>query len=71
MKNIMENINNTIFVNYNTENTSISDSVFEIPTELTDNLSFALKNNIIIDYSLGEVEKSDINKEVSKELVVE
>lgn len=51
----MENINNTIFVNYKSENTSISDSVFETPTELTDNLSFALKNNIIIDYSIGEV----------------
>jgi hypothetical protein len=53
---------NTIFVNYKSENTSISDSFFETPTELTDNLSFAIKNNIIIDYSFGEIEKSDINK---------
>lgn len=62
----MENIHNTIFVNYKSENTSISDSVFESPTELMDNLSFALKNSIIIDYSFGEVEKSDVNKEVSE-----
>jgi hypothetical protein len=71
MDNKMENINNTIFVNYKSENTSISDSVFETPTELTDNLSFSLKNNIIIDYSIGEVEKSDVNKEVSEEAIVE
>ena len=71
MDNKMENINNTIFVNYKSENTSISDSVFETPTELTDNLSFALKNNIIIDYSIGEVDKSDVNKEVSEEAIVE
>lgn len=61
----MENTN-TIFVNYNTENTSISDSFFEVPTELTDNLSYAIKNNVIIDYSLGEIEKSDINKETEQ-----
>lgn len=53
---------NTIFVNYNTDNTSVSDSFFEVPTELTDNLSYAIKNNLMIDYSLGEIEKSDINK---------
>jgi hypothetical protein len=61
----MENAN-TIFVNYKTDNTSISDSFFEAPTELTDNLSYAIKNNVIIDYSLGEIEKSDINKDSEK-----
>lgn len=66
MNYMMENIHNTIFVNYKSESTSISDSVFESPTELMDNLSFALKNSIIIDYSFGDVEKSDVNKEVSE-----
>ena len=58
----MENAN-IIFVNYKTDNTSVNDSFFEIPTELTDNLSYAIKNNVIIDYSLAEIEKSDINKD--------
>jgi len=67
----MENYYNTIFVNFKSENTSISDSVFEIPTELTDNLSFALKNRIIIDYSFSEVDKSAVNKEVSEFAAIE
>ena len=67
----MENLNNAIFVNYNSENTSISESFYEAPTVLTDNLSFAIKNNIIIDYSLGEIEKSDLNKESQEEIIEE
>jgi len=63
----MENINNAIFVNYKTGNTSVNDSLYQTPTELTDNLSFAIKNNVIIDYSLAEIEKSDVNKEPQKE----
>ena len=66
----MENINNAILVNYNTQNTSASDITYEIPTELTDNLSFAIKNNVIIDYSLAEIEKSDVNKD-SQEIIIE
>lgn len=63
--------NNAIFVNYKSENTSVSDSFYEAPTESTDNLSFAIKNNIIIDYFLGEVEKSDVNKEAQEESIRE
>lgn len=59
----MKNINSAILVNYNTGNTSVNDSIFDTPTELTDNLSFAIKNNIIIDYSFADIEKSDVNKE--------
>ncbi|NOY51247.1 MAG: hypothetical protein GXO88_11900 [Chlorobi bacterium] len=66
----MENINNAILVNYNTQNTSASDITYETPTELTDNLSFAIKNNVIIDYSLAEIEKSDVNKD-SQEIIIE
>jgi hypothetical protein len=62
----MENINSAILVNYNTQNTSATDIIYETPTELTDNLSFAIKNNIIIDYSLANIEKSDVNKEPQK-----
>lgn len=64
----MENINSAILVNYNTGNTSVNDSIFDTPTELTDNLSFAIKNNIIIDYSFADIEKSDVNKE-SQEII--
>lgn len=64
----MENINSAILVNYNTQNTSASDIIYETPTELTDNLSFAIKNNVIIDYSLADIEKSDVNKE-SQEII--
>ena len=54
--------NNSVFVNYQNENTSISDSFFECPAVLTDNLSFAIKNNLLVTYSLGEFERSSINK---------
>lgn len=64
---IMENINSTVLVNYGTADTSITDNIYQIPTELTDNLSFALKNNIIVDYSIAEIEKSDVNKDSQKE----
>ncbi len=66
----MENINNAILVNYNTQNTSANNIIYETPTELTDNLSFAIKNNVIIDYSLAEIEKSDVNKD-SQEIIIE
>lgn len=64
---IMENINSTVLVNFGTVDTSITDNIYQTPTELTDNLSFALKNNIIIDYSFAEIEKSDVNKDFQKE----
>jgi hypothetical protein len=63
----MENINSTVLVNFGTVDTSITDNIYQTPTELTDNLSFALKNNIIIDYSFAEIEKSDVNKDFQKE----
>jgi hypothetical protein len=59
----MKNLNSAVFVNYRTGNTSVTDNIFEIPTELTNNLSFAIKNNVIIDYSFAEIEKSDVNKD--------
>lgn len=68
---IMENLNSTVLVNYGTADTSITDNIYQTPTELTDNLSFALKNNIIIDYSFAEFEKSDVNKDFQKEKLEE
>lgn len=68
---IMEYLNSTVLVNYGTADTSITDNIYQTPTELTDNLSFALKNNIIIDYSLAEIEKSDVNKDSQKENIKE
>jgi hypothetical protein len=62
----MENVNNPIFVNFRSGSTSVSDSVFFTPTELTDNLSFAIKNAVIIDFSIGEIEQIDSNKENQK-----
>lgn len=63
------NVNyNTTLVNYGNESTSVSDSFYSTPTELTDNLSYAIKNNIIIDYSFSEIEKSDVNKEPEKKI---
>jgi hypothetical protein len=63
------NINlNTTMVNYRNGDTSVGDSFYSQPTELTNNLSFAIKNNVIIDYSLAEIEKSDINKEYEKKM---
>jgi len=67
----MEYLNSTVLVNYGTADTSIIDNIYQTPTELTDNLSFALKNNIIIDYSLAEIEKSDVNKDSQKENIKE
>lgn len=64
---MMENLNSTVLVNYGTADTSITDNIYQTPTELTDNLSFALKNNIIIDYSFAEIEKSDVNKDSQKD----
>ncbi|NLO04176.1 MAG: hypothetical protein GX126_18020 [Bacteroidales bacterium] len=64
---MMENLNNTVLVNYGTADTSITDNIYQIPTELTDNLSFALKNNIIVDYSFADIEKSDVNKDSQKD----
>lgn len=68
---IMEYLNSTVLVNYGTADTSITDNIYQTPTELTDNLSFALKNNIIIDYSFAEIEKSDVNKDFQKEKLEE
>ena len=63
------NVNyNTTLVNYRNDSTSVSDSFYTPPTELTDNLSYAIKNNIIIDYSLSDIEKSDVNKESEKKV---
>jgi hypothetical protein len=63
------NVNyNTTLVNYRNDSTSVSDSFYTPPTELTDNLSYAIKNNIIIDYSFAEIEKSDVNKEPEKKI---
>jgi hypothetical protein len=67
----MEYLNSTVLVNYGTADTSITDNIYQTPTELTDNLSFALKNNIIIDYSFAEIEKSDVNKDFQKEKLEE
>jgi len=67
----MKYLNSTVLVNYGTADTSITDNIYQTPTELTDNLSFALKNNIIIDYSFAEIEKSDVNKDFQKEKLEE
>lgn len=41
-------------VNYKTDLTSASDNYSDTPTEKTDNLSYSIKNQIIVDYSFCE-----------------
>ena len=53
--------------NYYSDHTSASDNFQDAPPFLTDNLSFAIKNNVLITYSLGEVKQSDILEKKSEQ----
>ena len=67
----MESINSTVLVNYETSDTSVTDNVYQTPTEHTDNLSFALKNDIIFFYFLAEIEVSDVNENLQQKILQE
>jgi len=56
----------TTLVNYRNDNPSLIDLFYSQPTELTDNLFYAIKNNVLIDYSLANIKKSDVSNEYEK-----